>query len=174
MVAFCGLIIALSMVLMMLTVLPNFTYALPALAGALLVAVVIEVGIKYAFLSYFAVAFLSFLLAPDKFSVLLYFCFFGYYPVLKAIFEKSKSKILMWGLKLINFNSAVFAAYFLSAWLLNMQENSLFFMDNYLVLLGILAAANIVFFIYDGAVNNVIGFYLKRLHNSVINVFKAK
>ena len=49
-VAFCGVIAALSTVLFLLTgVVPVATIALPAIAGCLLIPVVVEVGLPWAF-----------------------------------------------------------------------------------------------------------------------------
>jgi len=171
-IAFCGLIIALSMVFMMFTFMPNFTYALPALAGVMLVMVVIEVSIKFAFVSYLAVVILSIIIAPDKFSVLLYALFFGYYPILKALFEKAKSSLNMWIYKIISFNIVIVLIYFLAIWLLNLQDNKLIQYAQSPIGAGILLAANIVFVIYDLAIDNVIGLYIRRMHNIVKKSFK--
>lgn len=157
---------------MALTFLPNFTYALPGIAGAMLVIVVIEVNIKFAFISYFSVLGLSALLVPDKFSVLLYVCFFGYYPIIKALFEKVKGNIMGWVYKFLSFNVAILAIFLLGVFVLNLKDNKLFEYAKSPVGLGILLVFNIVFFIYDKAVDNVIGFYLKRLSKIVRTTFK--
>jgi len=157
---------------MMLTFLPNFTYTLPALAGAILVAVVIEINIKYALISYVAVMLLSILLVPDKFSVLLYTCFFGYYPIIKALFEKAKGNLIIWIYKLLSFNIVVIAIYFFATWLLNLQDNKLIEYVKSPFGAVILLASNIVFIIYDLAINNIIGFYLKRMQSSIMRGFK--
>lgn len=171
-IAFCGLIVALSMVFMALTFLPNFTYALPAIAGAMLVIIVIEINIKFAFTSYFAVLVLSVLLVPDKFSVLLYASFFGYYPVIKALFEKQKNNVLMWIGKLLSFNVALLVTFVFAVFVLNLNDNKLLEYAKGPLGLGIFFLANLVFIIYDKAVDNVIGFYLKRLGKLVRSTFK--
>ena len=54
-VAFCGIVTALSVVIMLLSaVIPIATYALPALAGMLGIMLVIEVGIGWALPAYVA------------------------------------------------------------------------------------------------------------------------
>jgi hypothetical protein len=171
-IAFCGLVVALSMVFMALTFLPNFTYALPAIAGALLVIIVIEVDIKFAFVSYFCVLVLSVLLVPDKFSVLLYISFFGYYPILKALFEKKKGNVLLWVYKFLSFNAAVSVLFLLAVFVLNLKDNKLIEYAKSPFGIGLLLAGNIVFFMYDLALDNVIGFYLKRLSKLVRSSFK--
>lgn len=171
-IAFCGMLIALGMVFMILTFLPNFTYTLPALAGALLVIVVIEVDIKFAFISYAVVSLLSILLVPDKFSVLLYIGFFGYYPIIKALFEKTKGNFLLWVYKFLSFNIVVLAMYFVAVHFFNLQDNKLIEYVKTPIGILILLAANIVFFLYDLAIDNVIGYYLKRIHDRVGKNFK--
>lgn len=66
---------------------PIGTYALPAIAGVLLIVAVIEIGAKWAWMIYAAVAVLSLLFAADKEAALLFVLFFGYYPVLKSFFR---------------------------------------------------------------------------------------
>ena len=62
-----GIIAALSLIFMFFTgIMPIFAYTLPALSGAFLIVIVIELGKKWAFITYGAVALLSFFLTPDK------------------------------------------------------------------------------------------------------------
>lgn len=62
-----GIIAALSIVLMLLTsAIPTLTYAIPAIAGLLLVIIVIEVNKKWAFGVYFVVACSRCCLLPIK------------------------------------------------------------------------------------------------------------
>jgi hypothetical protein len=168
-IAFSGIISALSLVLMILTFIPNLTYSLPAIAGALLVAIVIEVGIKYAFLSYFVISLLSFFLATNKFSVLLFVLFFGYYPILKAIIEKNKNNIIILILKLLNFNIAFLIIYKLAISILSLENNILINNLKGWIGLGIILIANIVFYLYDLAIDNVVGFYLNKLRKHIKN-----
>ena len=114
------MISALSLVLMMLTTLiPVGTYALPIISGILLVAILIEFNTKWAFAVYFVVSVLSFLLSGDKEAALYFVMFFGYYPILKPVVERSK---LTFVLKLLYFNSSILAAYAIMIRLLGMQE----------------------------------------------------
>ena len=80
-IALGGLLTALGVVLMFLTgLIPIGTYALPAIAGVLLIVAVIEIGAKWAWMIYAAVAVLSLLFAADKEAALLFvlltFCSF--------------------------------------------------------------------------------------------------
>ena len=76
-IALGGLLTALGVVLMFLTgLIPIGTYALPAIAGVLLIVAVIEIGAKWAWMIYAAVAVLSLLFAADKEAALLFVLFF--------------------------------------------------------------------------------------------------
>ena len=64
-IALSGLMGALALVCLLLTVFPFATYALPALASVFLMPIVIECGKKWAVAAYVAVALLALLIAPD-------------------------------------------------------------------------------------------------------------
>ena len=66
-VAFGGVLAALSALLVLgAGLFPTMTYAMPAISGVLLIAAVIELGKRWAFFCYAAVAVLSLLLGTDK------------------------------------------------------------------------------------------------------------
>lgn len=163
--AFCAIIAALAAVLMIIgSLFPFGVYALPMVAGALLVAVVIEYGARWA-LGVFAVASLvSFLLSGDKEASLYFVMFFGYYPVLKRVFEsRIASRPLQMLLKFAVFNAAMVGAFFIASFVLGVpaEEYTVFgFYVPYLFLL----AGNVVFWLYDRALTLFVGLYLKRLH----------
>ena len=84
--ALCGMVSALSLALMMFEGLVQVaSIAMPALAGCLLIPIVAEAGLKWAFGSYGATAALCLLLTPDKEAALIYLLFFGDYPALCAV-----------------------------------------------------------------------------------------
>src|SRR5574344_787417 len=121
-IALGGMVTAVSIVLMLITgIVPIGTYALPAVAGVLLVIIVIEFGAKQAFAVYAAVALLSTFLAGDKEAAACYIFFFGYYPILKRFIEQIKSKLLQIFLKLAVFNAAAVTVYFIATMLLGVS-----------------------------------------------------
>ena len=70
--AFCGVIAALSVVVLFLTgIVPVATIALPAVAGCLLIAVVAETNVRYGFAVYLVSSLFSALLTPDREAALL-------------------------------------------------------------------------------------------------------
>lgn len=165
-VAFCGIIAALGLVLMLLTSLvPVGTYAFPCFAGIFIAAVVIEYGWKWGLGVYAVVAVLSLFLAGDKEAVLYFIALFGYYPILKAVFEKHiKNKIILYVLKFAVFNNAAIASFFAAAFLLSISPEEYTLFGVYMPL-AFLAFGNVFFLIYDFAVTVFVGQYVVRLRN---------
>lgn len=94
-VALCGVVSALSVVLMLMTgIVPVATIALPALAGCLTIAIVAETNVRYGFAVYCVVSVLAILLTPDREAILFYILFFGYYPTLYGLLMRIKRKPL--------------------------------------------------------------------------------
>ena len=78
-VAIGGVAAALCLILMFCTgLVPFATYALPALSGVVLIAVVAEMGWRTAMVVYAAVALLSVGIVPDREAAMLFIFFFGY------------------------------------------------------------------------------------------------
>lgn len=111
-VALCGMIAAVCILLMLMTGLfPFATYALPAVAGLLMVAVVVECGVKWAVMVYVAVSLLAIFITPDREAMLMFVFFFGHYPIIKAGLERIRLRPLEWLVKFGVFNACVLAAY---------------------------------------------------------------
>ncbi|MEG0546878.1 MAG: hypothetical protein RR552_06805 [Oscillospiraceae bacterium] len=167
-----GIIAALSIVLMLLTsIIPTLTYALPAAAGILLIIVVIEIDKKWAAAVYFVVSLLSILLLADKEAAVMYAMFFGYYPILKQIFESKLSKTLSWILKFTVFNIAVVIAFLITTYVFQIPFDE---METYgmIAAIGLLGLGNIVFIIYDIALTRLITIYMYRWRKGFRRIFK--
>lgn len=173
-VAFCGMMAALTTVLMVLTGFAAVaTIAAPAIAGCLLIPVVIEAGLPWAFATYGVCSGLSLLLVPDRQAALIYILFFGYYPVLYALLGKISKKPLRYAAKLAVFNIAVAAEVLLSVYVLSIPVESFFIFGKYTPAI-LLVLANIVFLVYDFALDGLILTYMNRLHPSVERMFRQK
>ena len=171
-IALGGLLTALGVVLMFLTgLIPIGTYALPAIAGVLLIVAVIEIGAKWAWMIYAAVAVLSLLFAADKEAALLFVLFFGYYPVLKSFLERISNKVLSWISKFAVFNVAVVACFFLAVNFLQLPEDSFTVFGIYLPWV-FLIVGNAVFLIYDIALSGLVATYVEKLHHRVTKTLK--
>jgi hypothetical protein len=162
-VALGGVFSALCLVLMFMTgLVPFATYALPALSGAMLIAVVVENGRKTAILVYISVAALSFFVVPDREAALMFAALFGYYPIAKEGLERIKSRVLEYAAKLALFNVAVVGGYILAMYALGLGD-LLSGMDDFGRYTGLilLAAGNAVFIMYDYALTRYITVYIK-------------
>ena len=162
-IALCGISAALSLLFMFMTWFPFATYALPAIAGVILVIPVIEYNRRVALVAYAAVSILSFLIAPDREAALLFVAFFGYYPIVKSLLERIPSRVIEWVLKIVIFNASVIAAYMVIIHLFQMTDLLKEF--NEFGAWGapvLLLAGNAVFILYDIAATQVISFYLSK------------
>lgn len=161
-VALGGIVAALSLVCLFLTgVFPFATYALPALAGVCLILIVIEIGERWAWLTYAVIALLALILTPDWEAKLLFVAFFGYYPILKARLERLRPRALEWGVKLVVFNTAVIAAYAVLLFVLRLDEVAAEFAG--WIGPALLLGGNVVFVLYDISLTRLISTYMWRL-----------
>ncbi len=146
--AVCGLITALSVVLMMLTTLvPVFMYVLPIITGLLVLFVADIADKKWGAGVYFSTAFLSLLLITDKEAALTYALFFGYYPLIKDTIEKLP-KALAWALKFIMFNLAAVGIGVISFYLFGVSGDEYNEFGKYTIPI-LLIMANAAFILYD-------------------------
>lgn len=164
---------ALSVVLMMFEGLVQIaSVAMPAIAGCLLIPVVAEAGLGWAFGSYGAAAALCLLLAPDKEASLIYLLFFGYYPALFAVLGRIKNRAACWGAKLLIFNAAAVGEALLATYVLGIPWEDIPFLPMPWGLAVLLALANVVFVLYDYTLAGLIREYFRRLHGRLTKYFK--
>ena len=173
-VALSGVFTALSLVILFLTgVAPMATIALPATAGCLLIPVVVEAGLPWAFGVYGSTGLLSLFLAPDREAMLIYLLFFGYYPALFALLGRIGNKALRWVAKLLVFNAAIALDVVLSVYVLGVPWES-FFTFGPITPVILLLLANAVFVVYDLALDGLIVQYLRRLHEKVSRMLRGR
>lgn len=109
-----GMTAALSVVLMLPTVMGLWTYALPAFAGILIMFAIIELDKKWATGIFVAVSILSLIILPNKEAAVFYACFFGHYPIVKSLLESKKMpRVLEYIIKFAVFNVSVLLAAFI-------------------------------------------------------------
>ena len=171
-IALGGVIAALSVVLMMTSgVITSLGYTVPMIAGLLLMVLVMEFGTRFTFLVYIAVSIISIFILGNKESAILYISFFGYYPIIKSIFEKKLKKILCWVCKYIVFNIAMCAFYFITSKILMISYDDVEFLGKYSLLL-LLAAGNILFLMYDILLTRLITIYIFKWRKNFKRMFK--
>ena len=167
-----GIVAALSLVLMIsVAIIPFMTYALPALAGAFIVFVVIEIDKKWAVGVYAAVAILGIFLVPEKEVAVLYLAFFGYYPILKAVIESKTGTVVGWILKILTFEITMIISYWLMIKFMGVTIDE---MDEFGVwaIPMLLGLGTFAFIMYDIAISKLIILYLKRWRKYFKRYFK--
>lgn len=173
-VALCGMIAALCMLMMFLTgLVPFATYAVPALAGVLMIAVVVESNAKWALLVYIAVSIMSIFITPDREASMMFIAFFGHYPILKLFLERIKPRVLEYVLKIVCFNVCIVAAYLVIIFVFQMPDilTEMGSFGRYSVLV-LLAMGNVVFLIYDFATTKLISAYIGWFRPKILRRFK--
>lgn len=160
-VAFGGIVSALAVLLMFFTgVFPFATYALPALAGLLLVVIVIDHGMKWAWCVYAAISALAILITPDREAAAMFVLFFGYYPILKSLLEQIRLRVVEYIVKFAIFNVAMVVAYLLIIYVLGIPDILEEFgeLGKYGVWI-MLGLGNVVFILYDITISRLVGIY---------------
>ena len=173
-VALGGVIASLCVLLMMMTgFFPFLTYAAPLLSGFLLIAVVCDCGYQWSVLVYLVVALLSVFVVPDKQAAMV-FLFLGYYPILKDYLDrKLKPGLFVWLIKFVVFNLSMIAAYALMIYVFRMPDimTEMGELGKWtgLVTLG---AGNIVFLVFEMALNNVFRVYKEYFRPRILRKLK--
>ena len=157
--------------MLMTAVIPFMSYALPLLAGALLILMVIEINKRWAFIVYVAVSLLAVFIVPDKEAVTFYIAFFGYYPIIKSPVENYLPRVAEWIVKLLIFNASVVAGYLFSTHVLGIPFDDMGEFGKY-GMFAVLALANAVFLSYDIMLTKFITLYLKKFRKSFRRIFK--
>lgn len=155
-VALGGMLTALSLILLLAAgIVPAGELVFPAICGILLVVVVFELNVKWAWSIFTAVSLLGLLLCPSKSVVIYYIFFFGHYPLVKSYVERLHSRVLQWVLKILLFNVCSISAYWLIVHLFGVSD----VVTRYGYLL-LLVLANTAFILYDIAVSRLIVTYV--------------
>lgn len=162
--AYCSMVTAFGTALMFLTgLIPVGTYILPALAGIPLISVVIELGYGWAWSVFTAVSLLAFLVAADKEAVLVFFIFFGCYPILKSLIERRNRKSFVISVKLAIANAAFFVDFWAGIKLFGIRLSDYGWMGA-AAPWALLLLANLFFWVFDYALSLLILAYWRRFH----------
>lgn len=161
--ALSGILAGLAICLMLLgSIIPFSTFATPAIAGAVIIPVAIEFGLSTGWLLYGAISLLSILMVADKEMALMFVFLMGFYPLLKAVFERGiRPKFICILVKLALFNICIFAMYSVMLFLFPINyivEEFASYGIGYIV--ALLALGNLVFMVYDVALSRLIDVYM--------------
>lgn len=163
-VAYPAILGALAVILVYLAcVAPTGRWGIAAAAGLLPGLAVASVGLKAGFLCWAGASILAFLLAPDKFCVLLFAALFGLYPMVKSLAERPGKRPLEFLGKLAFFNAAftLICSVMMAAVAASLPQ----------VLTGSLwllyFMGNVVFILYDYGFSRLLAVYLSRVGRAV-------
>lgn len=113
-VALGGMASALCLLLMFMTgMVPFATFALPAMAGIVLIVVLVEMGRSTTALVYGAVSLLSLFMCPDKEAAMMFIGFFGFYPLVKDLLDRIRFRLPRMAVKFAVFNVAIVVSYWI-------------------------------------------------------------
>ncbi|MBQ0083403.1 MAG: hypothetical protein KBS52_01375 [Clostridiales bacterium] len=169
-ITFCGMMCALGVAIMLLAYFPYFTYAVPAIAGLLVLIVYIEIGLKWSAAVYIITSVLAFLFCESE-AKLMYVFLLGFYPIIKIYIEKIKNRAVSYVLKFLTFNVCLFIVYLIFGKLFG----TVFDINDSLgkfEIIGLILLGNFVFFLYDIVLVRAAAFYLDRLHGTITKIFK--
>lgn len=169
-IALGGVLSAMAVVIMLVAYFPYFTYAVPALAGIVFAVISIEIGRKWAFLSYAACSAVTLLLC-EKEAAVLFAGFFGYYVILKGIIEQHFNGVSEHIIKQAVFSAAMIICYLGVVYVFGIPFDDSGLLGRYLAP-ALLIAGNVVFYIYDIGVTRVLTAYIIKLHPRISKMFR--
>ena len=161
---------ALGTAFMLLSYFPYFTYAVPAISGVLTLVVLIEINGKWPLFTYIVTAVLVFLFAEPE-AKFMYILFFGYYPLLKAVIERIRSRVVQYLLKFAVFNSAIFIIYGILSSIIGVDISE-FGQYGIIGIACMLLLANVTFYLYDVVLVRVANIYMQMVHPKLKKVLK--
>ena len=146
--AFCGMVSALSVVLMLVTtVLPVMMYVLPIVTGILIMLTAEVTNKKWAIGTFFSTAIISLLILTEKETALTYLFFFGWYPLARGILSKIP-KAIQFIVKFVIFNCSAVAIGVVGVYAFGVSKDDYTEFGKYTVPI-LLAMANVVFVLYE-------------------------
>lgn len=171
-VAFCGVISAVSFVLLCISaVVPVLSYSLPAMSGILLIIVALSLGQSAAWTIYVSVSILSLLFVPNKECAVMFVAFFGYYPVLKIKLEQLHLRPMVWASKLLTFNVSAVLAQLVVIKVLGVPLEEMESLGKWAIPL-LLLLANVLFLLYDVLLSQLRRLYCLKWKKYVQRILK--
>lgn len=157
-VALSGILGALAVICLLLaTVLPTNRLSFYALSSFFIAIATIENGIKAGWLFYAATSLLALIIVPEKLGLVPYVIFFGIYGLVKYYIEKLDKLVIEYVLKYVYFNICV------GITLISVSKLFGFSLTAEIPWWLIIAALEIVFFIYDFVYTLFINYYREKL-----------
>ena len=115
-----------------------------------------------AFISFFAVGFLGFLLVPNQAGMLPYLFFFGHYGIFKYLIDGGRGGAAAIAAKLVYFNAGAALIYFFGGGFLLAQ------LPWNLPLWFLVILAEVIFLLYDWLFGKLAGWYYANVRNRLL------
>ena len=163
-VAVSGMMVALATaILLMGGVIPAATFVAPALAGLLLIPVLIEGGQRMALGAWLAISALALMLCADKEAALL-FAFLGWYPAVKWQLDARLKgwpgvavKLILWNLCAGAMAALIFFVFRMDQIIAEYREMSRAMLVVFILL------ANVTLLLYDRLLGIFAGIYVRKI-----------
>lgn len=162
-IAFAGVFACVSVVLLFISaVMPTGKLTLYFLASLPVAFTIIESGAGAGITLYFVVCILSALVSGNIFGIIPFMIFFGHYPIFKFYIEKKRKVLVEVLLKLGVFNLSMLFWYLLYKGLF-IAAIPVQFAGNSILAAALIAAMQVVFFIYDYVFSKLLFYYESKL-----------
>lgn len=156
--AFSGIFTALCVIALFLgSLIQTLDLTSAALGSIIILVAFVELGKGWAFGVYCATSIISLLLLPYKTPAVIFACFSGFYPILKEPLNRIKPLPLSYGVRIVIFNIFLTALIFVSKRVFGIEEVYLNF--GFIIY----ALCNVVFVVFDLALERVAVFYVSKL-----------
>jgi hypothetical protein len=139
---------------------PTGQLGLVAVASLFAAAAVVEAGLVPAIYVFVVSSILGMLIIPNRAAPFLYILFFGYYPILKSLIERTRWLALQWALKLLAFNVSLSVIWFFLMELIFQP------IENLPGIAFIYIGGNVIFAVYDYGYSKLIWLYISRVSRS--------
>lgn len=157
-VAMGGILTAVSLIFLYFAFyLPSMKLTMYFLAGIIPGLVLVEMGVRQAWMLYAATSILSIIILGNAVHAIAYILMFGLYPITKFYIEKSRRLISQIILKLVYFNIAIAFIYFF--WTKLFTFNVVASIPMTWIIIG----AQPAFLLYDYVFTRVIFYYLDKI-----------
>ena len=155
----CAMLSAISVVILYLgSLIDVLDASMAVIASLACVIAVIEFGKAAPWMIYSVTSVLSVLLLANKSPAVMYAGFFGFYPILKEIFEK-RNKVIAWVLKEITFNVALVVCFLIIRFVI------FFDIPPIPIAMYVIGAVliEVIFVLYDIALTRLISVYIFKI-----------
>lgn len=171
----CGVISALAVVIMLLTYLsPFLVYAAPAFSGLLLLIILNELGAKWATGTYFSISLISFFIISDKEAAVFFTMFFGLFPIVVYLIEKTRlHSVLKYLIKFILFNISCLLSLCICYFIFGIGFEDLY-SESFIYNLVFILLMNVMFFSYDLLVQRLQVLYRLKFRKFIKKLFNIK